>query len=146
MQRLSIYQAIRKFIPGSLIDLCDCRPGYPHLLCTLLMGPLFQINQTNRLIFIHGHMYPFASQYSFWPKAVISRLYADSSASCWSCHCISLPSFPSYVDNYHTSILCRSQWVDSFWLSASSTIVSKKIFEIFIRHCYNEPTACGVFA
>ena len=26
------------------------------------------------------------------------------------------------------------------------SIVNKKIFEIFIRHCYNEPTACGVFA
>ena len=84
------------------------------LTAEMLMGPLFQINQTNRFIFIHGHMYPFASQYSFWPEAVISRLYADSSASCWSCHCISLPSFPSYVDNYHTSILCRSQWVDLF--------------------------------
>ena len=63
-----------------------CCAGDIHLLCTLLMSAVFQIDEADRFVFFQRQRYGFRAGYPGGRKSIKIRFSADASASFRSCH------------------------------------------------------------
>ena len=54
-ERFSVYQGFRQLFTGFAINALNGRPGDVHLIGALLLREVFQIDQPDRFIFVHGH-------------------------------------------------------------------------------------------
>lgn len=127
-QIFSVHQAIRYFVPGGFVNFRDGGTRYVHLNCTLFMGFLFVVHQTNDFKFVDGKPNRLFFGNTLRGKSVVFRFLADSAAALGSWHQIIL-LFPLYVDYITENLFCiRGNFAFPLLLDKNSVVKEKSIF------------------